>query len=278
MSDPIPDCPLLQKLPAELRLMIWEFTIGHQYIHIRLKPKLGHTVRDPVIWKSKLPTAAFINDKASNNMSDPPRALDSFSLVSRKEHTVGGLFRACKQTHRESIKILYATNTFIFTEPWLLPTFKVSALYWDLIRSIYLDDSNISDSRPQRSLTTDCMRTGAVWHPVHSTLSTLPNVKSVEFYIPKPYGGGKHPLLWKRRDFDRVKSNVLDYFNTLRRKEQINNFEVYIAVWEADDANEVTNFISFLTRSLRRKGFNCKVFLGGIHDNGNRSVAQLEWI
>lgn len=41
-----PDCPLLSKLSAELRLMIWEMVLGGMRIHIVQRPnrRMGHVV------------------------------------------------------------------------------------------------------------------------------------------------------------------------------------------------------------------------------------------
>lgn len=116
-----PDCPLLSKLSAELRLMIWEMVLGGMRIHIVQRPnrRMGHVVcprtKACEICRGGLPS----------------REGDAKLLA---------LVVACKQISIESLPLLYTHNVFEFSNTWsltyLLPTIPLEL--WNCIRAVEL--------------------------------------------------------------------------------------------------------------------------------------------
>ncbi|KAH8693737.1 hypothetical protein BGW36DRAFT_383603 [Talaromyces proteolyticus] len=120
-------CLLLNKLPSELRLMIWEMVLGGRRLHViqRSQKRLGYVVcpqRDPCgICRGILPQPIKNAERCSN-----------MNLLS--------LPAACKQIYRESIYLLYSSNTFEFSNTWSLTYLRptIPADQWNEIRSVDL--------------------------------------------------------------------------------------------------------------------------------------------
>ncbi|GES61385.1 hypothetical protein ATEIFO6365_0011004400 [Aspergillus terreus] len=116
-------CSLLSKLSPELRLLIWEMVLGGMRIHIiqRANRCMGHVV---------CPRTAAC-EICQGGRAPSPTPTQSAILA---------LSLTCKQIYCESIRLLYALNTFEFSNTWSLtylhPT--VPTELWDSIRDVEL--------------------------------------------------------------------------------------------------------------------------------------------
>ncbi|CRL30568.1 unnamed protein product [Penicillium camemberti] len=117
---------LLTRLSPELRLMIWEFVLADQRIHIIQcsKQRLGHV--------SNLCEICH-----GTGISQPAKEAD---LLRWNKVKLLGLALTCRQIYHESIPLLYTLPTLEFSNPWtlpyLLPTIPPS--HRDRIRTIEL--------------------------------------------------------------------------------------------------------------------------------------------
>ncbi|KAJ9255207.1 hypothetical protein DTO195F2_6282 [Paecilomyces variotii] len=115
---------LLNKLPLEVRLAIWECVFGRSVVTIaRKKKRIGHQVRvRPLyIWEIKKREPFSRGSK-----------LADWSLTS--------LLRTCRQVYIEAVNILYGTITFHFEHPWALMFLYETILpkRWERIRKVEL--------------------------------------------------------------------------------------------------------------------------------------------
>ncbi|RAO67037.1 uncharacterized protein BHQ10_003049 [Talaromyces amestolkiae] len=127
--DPQPQCHLLQTLPPELRLVIWEMVLGGLRLHIiqRSKRRLGC-----VICPSPQKDTC---DICRGVLQQPVKSAETHSNVN-----LIALLVTCKQIYRESIHLLYSSNTFEFSNTWTLaylrPTLPPNQ--WTAIRFVDL--------------------------------------------------------------------------------------------------------------------------------------------
>lgn len=168
---------------------------------------------------------------------------------------------------------MYTKNIFIFTDPWLIPSFQARSSHWTLLRRIYLDSSNMWPSQgglwrafqrdDHKARETDSIHQ-TVWHPAHAILQRLPNLEAVEIYISRrecdvsiesPY--------WDTSDFREVESMITTYFPNARCRQPIKGLELNLAI-QCPDSAEVANYIARLSRELRASRFRCTIRMGGI--------------
>ena len=129
------DSPLLDRLPPEIRTMIWHYVLGGQSLHLTQVPKrVGHyrchagTTSDPgrscclpamTYWRHEIGTVSYEDYVERFPGAAPPSA----SLAERgskpprfDSHTLA-LLRTCQRIYRESIEIPYCSNIFDIDDP-----------------------------------------------------------------------------------------------------------------------------------------------------------------
>ncbi|GAD91960.1 conserved hypothetical protein [Paecilomyces variotii No. 5] len=115
---------LLNKLPLEVRLTIWEYVFGRTVVTItRKKKRIGHQVRVRPL---------YIWDIKKREPFTRGAKLADWSLTS--------LLRTCRQVYVESVNVLYGTITFHFDHPWSLMFLYETILpkRWERIRKVEL--------------------------------------------------------------------------------------------------------------------------------------------
>lgn len=121
--------PFFQRLPAELRLVVYAFFFGSQTVQVLtpegggvftpyggfLKPALGSS---PIL--VRLPCLADLNDMHCFNAMRCHSAnycfwngMDTVRSCFCRRPTIGGLLRACRLLYAESISVLYARTSFV---------------------------------------------------------------------------------------------------------------------------------------------------------------------
>ncbi|KAJ5500298.1 hypothetical protein N7453_009349 [Penicillium expansum] len=141
---------LLTRLSPELRLMIWEFVLADQRIHIIQcsKQRLGHVVcpcaLEPTTKSSPSPkrhtrqkSNLFCEICHGTGISQPAKQAD---LLRWNKVKLLGLALTCRQIYHESIPLLYTLPTLEFSNPWTLPYLlpTIAPEHRDRIRAIEL--------------------------------------------------------------------------------------------------------------------------------------------
>ncbi|KAJ5774250.1 hypothetical protein N7457_009146 [Penicillium paradoxum] len=132
VSEPQLQSQLLARLSSELRLMIWEFVLADQRIHIiqRSKQRLGHIVcpcplsaetksRPSPSYHTRQSSTLFCEICHGTGISQPAREGDLLRV--RNKVKLLGLVLTCRQIYHESIPLLYTLPTLEFSNPWTLP-------------------------------------------------------------------------------------------------------------------------------------------------------------
>ncbi|KAJ5615652.1 hypothetical protein N7537_000766 [Penicillium hordei] len=148
IPSPQPQSRLLTRLSPELRLMIWEFVLADQRIHIIQcnKQRLGHVVCPcALVPGSSSPKRHTRHTQNSHlceichgtGISQPAKEAD---LLRWNKVKLLGLALTCRQIYHESIPLLYTLPTLEFSNPWTLPYFlpTIPPSHRDRIRTIEL--------------------------------------------------------------------------------------------------------------------------------------------
>ena len=162
-TKPQQKCLLLQKLPLDIRLMIWELCVGTELLHIVREPgRLGYIICP--FWKLNLPflsptgappsepTRSAIAewaapDNTSNHFCWSPQDTDGLSYARTGESKLFGLnnigkraflplLQTCRQIYTEALPALYQTNTFDLKSLDTLLTLPRTTIHVNLIRSL----------------------------------------------------------------------------------------------------------------------------------------------
>ncbi|KAL9085803.1 MAG: hypothetical protein Q9165_007435 [Trypethelium subeluteriae] len=158
-------CLLLQKLPLEVRLLIWEHCIGGELLHIVREPgRLGHVIcpfrrTDPLLDFSSNPftseaTRMVIEECTSPNYTSnhicwSPEDADGLSYARTPESglsrlNIGSkqaflpLLQTCRQVYSEALPILYQTNVFDIKSLDALLYLPRTTIHVDMIRTLRL--------------------------------------------------------------------------------------------------------------------------------------------
>ncbi|KAJ9486032.1 hypothetical protein VN97_g7324 [Penicillium thymicola] len=137
---------LLTRLSPELRLMIWEFVLADQRIHIIQcsKQRLGHVVCPCALEPRSSPLPRHHKHQNSKceichgtGISQPVKEAD---LLRWNKVKLLGLALTCRQIYHESIPLLYTLPTLEFSNPWTLPYLlpTIPPCHRDRIRTIEL--------------------------------------------------------------------------------------------------------------------------------------------
>ncbi|KAL9072672.1 MAG: hypothetical protein Q9157_005006 [Trypethelium eluteriae] len=156
---------LLQKLPIEVRLLIWEHCIGGELLHIVREPgRLGYVICP--FWKFDLPlyssSNTFIRESTrtaieewaspnytSNHICWSPQDADGLSYARTRESKLFGLnsvskraflplLQTCRQVYSEALPIMYQTNVFDIKSLDTLLSLPRTTIHVDLIRTLRL--------------------------------------------------------------------------------------------------------------------------------------------
>ncbi|KAI4094894.1 MAG: hypothetical protein LQ344_001939 [Seirophora lacunosa] len=105
-------CTLLSRLPYEIRLQIWVYTLGQKTFHLRLLP--GR------LWSRVC--------KGCREEDGRCHATWHFKLfhdadTSHEERGIASLLRSCQQVYHEAIDVLYSSNTFDISDLGILKYF-----------------------------------------------------------------------------------------------------------------------------------------------------------
>ncbi|KAE8551742.1 hypothetical protein EYB25_005632 [Talaromyces marneffei] len=126
--DQQPECLLLNKLPPELRLVIWEMVLGGLRLHIiqRSKRRLGCVICP------QEDTCDICRGVLQQPVKSTETCCSNVNLIS--------LLVSCKQIYRESIHLLYSSNTFEFSNTWSLAYLRptIPPNQWTAIRKVDL--------------------------------------------------------------------------------------------------------------------------------------------
>ncbi|KAF2840981.1 hypothetical protein M501DRAFT_990913 [Patellaria atrata CBS 101060] len=184
------ECLLLNKLPAELRIMIWTYVVGGQTLHLFEQPyRMAH-----VVCKDKVPHRKMFNHPWCRQDIGMDWFRHSMSTPDPKNNrNVLALLKACRQTYHEALPILYKTNTFDFRRTSTLPIFANTLLPQRLtsIRSLYLefyfDDDPFNSSEPG-SLATNppwvqITKLKADWAATRSILSRMSGLRNLQIKL-----------------------------------------------------------------------------------------------
>ncbi|CAI7623822.1 unnamed protein product [Penicillium viridicatum] len=140
IPSPQPQSRLLTLSP-ELRLMIWEFVLADQRIHIIQcsKQRLGYVVCPCALEprsSPKRPQKSNCEICHGTGISQPAKEAD---LLRNKVKLLGPAL-TCRQIYHESIPLLYTLPTLEFSNPWTLPYLlpTIPPTHRDRIRTIEL--------------------------------------------------------------------------------------------------------------------------------------------
>ena len=256
----------------EIRLQIWQYTVGNQTIHIINKyRRLGHTVMDDEYWRQyhaerpslracswiysygSLPTTKQLAD---NNMCD--------------------LLATCRKIYQEAASILYMSNTFVFWDLRNVAIFErcIPVGSWQKIRSVevyamFYRKEDIDHAVEARSLLQF-----EVWPGTCAALAALPNLRSLKIFLANPSYLDKQYLTGRRWD---VQKAVLNFARQCRVKLKA---EVYLPneKWRGDGAAERWGLkelnakdVKRMREQLKEDGINCELLCCS-HQGTSRSV------
>lgn len=157
-------CLLLQKLPLDIRLMIWEHCVGTELLHIVREPgRLGYIICP--FWKLNLPllspTATTLEptrsaiaewaapDNTSNHFCWSPQDTDGLSYARTGESKLLGLnnigkraflplLQTCRQIYTEALPVMYQSNVFDLKSLDALLALPSTTIHVNFIRSLRL--------------------------------------------------------------------------------------------------------------------------------------------
>ncbi|KAF2710722.1 hypothetical protein K504DRAFT_453786 [Pleomassaria siparia CBS 279.74] len=183
----------LMRLPMELRQMIYRYVLGDSTMHMVLKEqKLGHlrckaesTITCPMGYNGLTLSRECCWGKVdSANIWSPQNG-------NKEEPTDGGivpLLRSCRQIYSESIKFLYSTNAFSFSDLDALRYFSCTVLpqRFNLIQNLDIEWAMawpIYDPIAQQLLLVNPAlyppNDEATWEETWRIISNMPNLRVV---------------------------------------------------------------------------------------------------
>ncbi|CAO1602420.1 hypothetical protein XANCAGTX0491_006031 [Xanthoria calcicola] len=138
--QPVSTSPLLQGLPLEIRLQVWEEVLGGNLFHVTAETPRSTQMCDideaqPSPWRRQTPSLGrylcrnFSMDTTSDGKASYPRCLGSqaepcfFSGPEVTAFNPLSLLLACRQIHDEAVVLLYSANTFNFDHELTLSQF-----------------------------------------------------------------------------------------------------------------------------------------------------------
>jgi hypothetical protein len=128
-------CPLFNRLPAEIRTMIWHHLLGGQRFHLMQVPKkVGYhrcevgKSSDPgrscclpamAYWRHEIGTISYRDylDRYPGAPLPHAPSVEQFSLPPNSDPHTLALLRTCQRVYRETINIPYHSNIFDIDDP-----------------------------------------------------------------------------------------------------------------------------------------------------------------
>jgi hypothetical protein len=129
------DCALLNRLPAEIRSMIWDYVLGNQTYHLMQVPKrVGYhrceapTSSDPgrscclgamAYWRHEMGTTSYREylDRHPGAPLPHRHSLELCALPRNSDPQALALLCTCQQIYREAVNIPYQSNIFDVDDP-----------------------------------------------------------------------------------------------------------------------------------------------------------------
>ncbi|KAL8995217.1 MAG: hypothetical protein Q9169_005005 [Polycauliona sp. 2 TL-2023] len=154
--------PLLERLPFEIRLQIWEEVLGGNLFHMQAKPpsnNLYQTIDEPSDaqrgWQRQNPNFGrylccnFSTDTTTDGQAAYPRCQGSqvepcfFCGPEASPFNPLSLLLTCRQIHNEAVEFLYSTNTFSFDDDLILHVVSSldSGRHFNQIRTVHVNIS-----------------------------------------------------------------------------------------------------------------------------------------
>lgn len=191
--------------------------------------------------------------------------------------------------HSEAIEIMYSTNTFIFSSPFIITNFFLNhmlLLYRNLIRTIIIS-IGAPEPTPRRQggfifVTRRNIQQNLVagsWDSIHSTLETFSNLRTVQIFIPDHRSSLNNIAIIQRNHGD-LSNRIFKFFTYHKTKSTLKSLEIYIPFlqiteddkhnlkWRYDPADD--HYATELQGQLNAEGVPCTVLAGGISTLGEQ--------
>ncbi|KAL8669764.1 MAG: hypothetical protein Q9168_005658 [Polycauliona sp. 1 TL-2023] len=157
----VPVAPLLERLPLEIRLQIWEEVLGGNLFHMQADaPKNGPTQMDDETcegrpgWRRQTPILGrylcrnFSSNTTADGKASNPKCQGSlggpcfFSGPEANSFKPLSLLLTCRQIHDEAVEKLYSTNIFNFeNHEYTLREFMSLSRHFNHIRTVHVNAS-----------------------------------------------------------------------------------------------------------------------------------------
>ncbi|KAF2009191.1 hypothetical protein BU24DRAFT_455738 [Aaosphaeria arxii CBS 175.79] len=281
--------------------------IGFQQNH------LTHSICNPLLWKNRRPIIpvssmgrhgtvrtfvcrqlrhqvyahATMNQEHFNDLSQNVKIFDLIYAMGKTPmppSTLGNLLLTCRQTYSETIEMLYTKSTFIFPQPWLFPCFlaTISPANSQFLRSVTIclkmsDNDSPCSQNPyhdsKQALASGQFNYIGSWHHIQTSLSTMPNLRTVKVIISEPHAE-TYANSWRQFDHEALTKRLVEYFTKRRCRARGLKMQIYVPFvrikylgnnmisWETDV--ECEPLVRDLERKLRSRGMVCEVVAGGM--------------
>lgn len=191
-------CPLIARLPREIRLMIYSYVLTGSNLLIRLQLLL---VKSNLVagkyWRERLIHSVSSGLDSSDFWKDWPEESCFWPDYGSQDFTpLLPLLQSCRFIYSDAIDMPYSSNNFLFRDPYTLLSLgmQVPSLRLDNIRHIFL-----------KWHMNGCMweidpRQRATWVELWQTLSRLSSLKQLKVNLPcgdaLPWDRWTHDLWW----------------------------------------------------------------------------------
>jgi hypothetical protein len=185
------------------------------------------------------------------------------------------------QRHSEAIEIMYSTNTFFFSSPFIITNFFLNHTllpYRNLIRTItisigppeptllrYSGLNLVSDSSIVKNLV------AGAWDSIHSTLATFSNLRTVQVFIPDQRSSAYNSIF--PCDYEFMNNRIFQFFTYHKTKFALKSLEIYIPFLEVTKND---HYAAELQGQLNAEGVACTVVAGGIITLGELRPASVK--
>ena len=197
--------------------------------------------------------------------------------------------------HSEAIEIMYSTNTFLFSSPFVITNFFLNHTllsYRNLIRTVTIsigapeptpqrqgDLTFVTDRHIQQNLV------AGAWDSIHGTLETFSNLRTVQIFIPDQRSSLSNiPII--QRDYGDLNNRIFQFFTYHKTKSALKSLEIYIPFLQVieDDEDNLTldhdpagdHYATELQGQLNAEGVTCTVVAGGISTLGEQRPAAVK--
>ncbi|KAF1958296.1 hypothetical protein CC80DRAFT_28033 [Byssothecium circinans] len=220
---------LFSRTPTEIRLVIWEYAIGGQNLHIISKyRRLGHTVCDDQYWdemrseRPSLRASSYMFTYASLPMTKRPA-----------ERSLRSPLVTCRQAYEETVGTPYRSNTFPFWDLRTITSFKASISFesWRSLRSIDIYAMSYRREDDDEAVKARSLLQLDHWRLPCASLKSLSHLKRLNIivgnisYLDRQYLSGGRPdshraSLSFLRQLERITASCEIYFSKESESEE----------------------------------------------------------